>query len=746
MFHKKYRLLLIIEAIVATLLFLSCFQKEEQIYAVQGEAMAGHTVESDGRRLFSGERLALAPGVYEIRMETHIEGEQAVFVQMRQDGTDSGALRNSGAKAESGCETLRFYVYVTDNVPDAYVFCRFSDADVDVLRQLAVYRTGIGNRLLFCGSVLFFALLDFLLWFRGRILSGEIAPKRQVVFWLLLAAVLIAYSPYLTDYIIPGDDQAYHLERIGFLKDTLQQGTAFPVRVQATWLYGHGYATSLFYGDLFLYFPACLMLAGFSVMTAYKIFVFAAITAGAWIGYHCLYRCVGDEYAALLGSVMYLLAPYRLYNLYNRAAIGEFLAMTFLPLVCCGMYLLYTQDTEEYGRGKWYLVWGMSALLQSHLITTEMTAMLMAVVCAVFWRRTFRKRIFFQLLEAVGLVLLINMWFWLPLLYMMRADAYEFQSVIQNEMMHGTELAGALQLLPSKGLARVDMRHLEPIQLGVGAVFLLLVCLLRRLGGRRTGRPSRFFAAFCALTLILSTRYIPWNAMLGIPVIGYLIGSWQFPFRWLALSSVLVAFFSAFFCLELTAEEGLLPKIAVGIAVFIVPLSAIYHVNDITFHSAPVRLYNIETSGTTGVSNGEWLLAGTDVDEIRYHGPVAEEGLTWRDYEKKGTSVDIFLENTSGEARYLELPLMGYRGYGIEIEEAEKNGASAPVIARERGAHNDLRIEVPGGYRGSIHVSYQGFAIFHVAEAVSLISILAILSGEALRRRKVRNEGECPGQ
>ena len=89
---------------------------------------------------------------------------------------------------------------------------------------------------------------------------------------------------------------------------------------------------------------------------------------------------------------------------------------------------------------------------------------------------------------------------------------------------------------------------------------------------------------------------------------------------------------------------------------------------------------------------------------------------------------------------------MGYRGYGIEIEEAEKNGASAPVIARERGAHNDLRIEVPGGYRGSIHVSYQGFAIFHVAEAVSLISILAILSGEALRRRKVRNEGECPGQ
>lgn len=62
------------------------------------------------------------------------------------------------------------------------------------------------------------------------------------------------------------------------------------------------------------------------------------------------------------------------------------------------------------------------------------------------------------------------------------------------------------------------------------------------------------------------------------------------------------------------------------------------------------------------------------------------------------------------------------------------------VIAQERGAHGDLRIEVPGGYQGRIHVSYKGFPLFHIAEAISLISMLAVLGNKALRRRKMRNE------
>lgn len=739
MLKHKFKLLLFLEAIVACVLLLLCFLPEKKIYTVLGQEIEDRIVEGNEYRKYSGEEIELNPGVYQVRIRTHLEEGQTFSAEIRHNGAYFKALRNNGVTIMPAENESQFNVYVVDKVSTAYVYCRFAGADANALLGLEIYRTSIGTRMLLFMILCFYMVLDFFIVFRRRILSGSVTGKQQVVFWTLSAGVLIAFFPYLTDYISFTGDLDYHISRIAFLKDALQMETAFPVKMQGTWLYGHGYATSVFYGDLFLYFPACLMWLGFSIMTAYKMFVFAVLAASAWIGYHCLYRCVREEYAALFGSMMYVLAPYGIFNVYNRGAVGEYLAMTFLPLICCGMYLLYSQDTKspEYGKYKWYLIWGMSALLQSHIITTEMVTMMMALVCIVFWRKTFRKKTFLQLLETVGIVLMVNLFFWLPLLYMMRIDKYQFQTWIQQEMVNGTVLAGALQLLPNKGGAQTGMWNCEPIQLGAGAIFLLLAFLLWKIRGRKAGKACQVFAIMTGLTLVLSTKYVPWNMLMKLPVIGFFVGAMQFPFRWMALASAFVAMFSAFFLRDLRKEECMQTKMSISIAAMLVFLSAIYHVNDCAFEARPIFLYNAENMGTVGIVNGEWLLSDTDKTEFKYHDPVAQEGLVWRDYEKKGTSVAIFLENTSSEARYLELPLMGYKGYAIE---EMSGGVHPPVIAEERGAHNDLRIEVPGGYQGEVHVFYQGFLVFHIAEAVSFITILVILGGKALQKRKVQHE------
>lgn len=717
MFKKTdwFRLLLAAEAVAALVVLLTCFQREERIYTVFGDEIEGQTVETGEGREFSGERMELSPGVYQVRMETALGEGETVFAQIKCDQAYFKALRNNEVAALPGSTEMKFNVYVVDKVSTAYLFCRFSGADTGALRGLSIYRTGMGNRMLLFVLLLLFAAADFLVIFRRRVLSGRVTVKRQVVFWVMTAGILIAYFPYLTDYFSLGDDMAYHLGRIVYLKAALEEGVLFPVRMQGTWLYGHGYATSLFYGDLFLYFPALLMLLGFSVMTSYKIFALAVTAAGGWLAYRCLYRCVKEEYAALFGSMLYLLAPYRILDFYSRCAVGEYLAMTFLPLICCGMYLLYSEaaDAPDYHRHKWYIVWGMSALLQSHLITSEMTAALMAAVCALFWRKTFRRRTFLQLAEAVGIVLLINMWFWLPMLYMMRGDLYQFQTVIQEEMVKGTTLASVFQLLPNKGGVQTGVWNGEPLQIGVGALFLLLIYFLWRIRGHRAGKACRIFALLSVLAVVLSTTYIPWNAVRELPVIGYFVGSIQFPFRWMAPAAALTAFFSAFFLLEAQKGGGLRMKLSTGIAALLVVMSAVYHVNDCAFQATPVFLYNMENLGTVGIGSGEWLLDGTDTDELHYHEPAAEEGLTWRRYEKKGTSVDISLENMTSETRYLELPLFGYQGY--EVAETEGEGGAAPVIAQERGAHNDLRIAIPAEYKGRIQVSWKGFTLFDVS-------------------------------
>lgn len=181
-----------------------------------------------------------------------------------------------------------------------------------------------------------------LLVFRRRCLEGKVSTERQMAVVSLCALALIQFIPYCNDTMIFDVDVPYHLLRIESLANAMRTGEAFPYRITSYWLDGHGYASSLFYCDFFLMIPALLRVIGFPIMTAYKMFMFLVMAATGVITYAALQRCVRKEYAALLGTAAYVLAPYRFNNFYIRGAVGEYLAMTFVPMVFCGFYLLCT--------------------------------------------------------------------------------------------------------------------------------------------------------------------------------------------------------------------------------------------------------------------------------------------------------------------------------------------------------------------------------------------------------------------
>lgn len=742
-----WKILVFIELAVVVIVFAGCFGKEKLAYSFDRDSAVWTAVQTEGSPEYESERMELSPGVYCLKVQTELVEEQSAYVNVQAEETNYKSLRNNGMIIFAGNDQARFLVYVLERIPGAYVHCTFTESDIDSLVQVELYQTKLGNRMFLFLLVTGFLLADFLIWFRRGIVEKKISGKQQVVFWTLTAGVLIAFFPYLTDYITFGADSVYHISRIAFLKDSLQQGSLIPVRMQCTWLCGHGYATSLFYGELFLYIPALLMLIGFSIMAAYKIFIVIVLAATAAIAYFCFNKCVEDEYAALFGSMIYLLTPYHLLNIYNRAAVGEYLAMTFYPLVCCGMYLLYTKDvtSKEYGKYKWYVIFGMSALLQSHLISTEMTIVLMALVCLIFWKKTLRRQTFCQLLEAAGIVLILNVWFWVPLLYMMRADSYVLESVIQEKgQARGTLIASYLQLLPNSGGGQTGMWNAEPVQPGAGGLIILAAYYLRRLRHREEKNGiCGILAAFSVLLLVMSTRYVPWDVIMKIPGIGYIVGSLQFPSRWMAPATVMIGMFSAFFFKLIWERGGSLSKAALGVGAIVSVGAAMFYVNDFAMTRGPSFLYNVENMGTLGVVNGEYLLEGTAAEDFYYHKPTAEDGLIYSDYEKNGTNVRMLLENITDETHFIEIPLTGYRGYEIR-QEGEEAGDS-PYITEERGSHGDLRIAVPGGYRGVVHISYQGFALFHVAEAVSLISLAAILAICFYRRKNRRPTEQVNG-
>ncbi|MCM1056650.1 MAG: hypothetical protein NC517_03470 [Firmicutes bacterium] len=678
---NKYTIVLAVMAVISIVLLIRCFGKEELVFSADSEQAA-----------------ELAPGVYRVYVRGVKLPEGGTFsVTLNCASSTYKALRGNTVGVYAGQEETDFEVYVLDTLQGPRLEYAFANAVGGTVEEISLYRTRIGARLLLCLFLLGGGLVCGLMRFRDGILSGKIPVSRQVAVWTLAAGIVIAFLPYLSDYFIMGADTAFHLLRIEGLKETLLYGNQFPVRVQDYWLYDHGYMTSTFYSDFFLYIPAILRIIGFPLGTVWKSTIFLVLVLHALIAFHCLRKCTGSDYAALLGSLCTLLSPYNFHNMYNRGALGEYMAMAFLPLIIAGMFLLYTGDTAspEYKRYKWYVIAGLSAVLQCHLITCEMSVVMVFAFCLIHWKKTIRKKTLVQFVQTAGVILLINCFFWLPMLHMMGSDSFAFRGLTEESIQSwGITLGHLLQLTTNKGGILPSLYNAAALQPGAALLFALLVFVLYGFRSEKEACRNicaRFFGC-TGILLVLSTKYFPWDALKGIPVLNFLTTAIQFPYRLLSPTIMFGGFFLAFFYLWAGKRfPGWIRRGCVAFLGALCLVPAIYQANDIAFHSGATRLYSAENMGTVSVINGEYLLDGAMERDYYCHGPVAEEHIVWSDYEKQGTVVRMNIANTSSRTEYIEVPLTGYLGYTV---------TSPLYIAEERGAHGDLRIGVPGGYLG----------------------------------------------
>ena len=224
----------------------------------------------------------------------------------------------------------------------------------------------------------------------------------------------------LENYILYGHDLAFHLFRIEGLKEGLLAGS-FPVKMQPGWFNGWGYPPSVMYGDLLLYFPALLRLVGVSVQNAYKCYISVVNLATAAIAYYCFYQISRKKAAAVFGSCLYTLFPYRLCCIYVRAAVGEYSAMMFLPLALLGFWYAFEKDGREKITGDKLLapVIGFSGLLQTHVLTCFLTAFMILLFCVLRIKKVFNKNVMGYLLKIAVVTLALNLWFLVPFFHYM---------------------------------------------------------------------------------------------------------------------------------------------------------------------------------------------------------------------------------------------------------------------------------------------------------------------------------------
>ncbi len=750
--NRKFQIVVIVELLLLLVGIFGLFQGNRTICRTEGMeiSLAGgaYLEESqefyvDGNSGVYGEWLqaggfSLTPGVYELKVNFDTVDNEINTMGIKAPEAGFRSLLANDISLYTGIQERSGQFYVTDWLGEEdglHVSIGYHGSQPLSIQNIEIVKTNAGSRILIFCVMVFSLLINSLIMLYVYMGKYQVSVEWKLVRFGIPALALLSSIPVLVDYIIIGADLIYHLLRIEFLAETLAQGI-FPARVEGMWLYGHGYASSIFYGDTFLLVPALLRLIGFPMTMAYGMFVFFVNLATAIVAYISFKGIFQNSRVGMFGCMLYTLAPYRVYNIYNRSAVGEYTAMIFLPLVCLGFYLLLTQDVKkkEYRYYWLILVLGFSGIIQSHVLSCEITAIYCALLCIIAIKRVLRKETFLELLKAVLGTVLANLWFLVPFLDMMAADEYRFsQNTGMHIQMRGILPANILFTMQNAGgnsrFHELGMLDTEPIGVGIA---VLLGCVMFFFLYREHKKESKTFAqagmaAFVvgAAAVVMSTCYFPWDTIqTWNSITGTLVPMIQFPTRLTIVASVSLTVVACVAAAWLLRENHFSKKVG---ALFFATVCisciffSMYQTNDtLEVKEGVLRLHTAQAAGHSGVLGAEYLPLGVELD-FHYHEAWPSEHVTVTEFKKDNLDTVTTLSVASNtNENWVELPMLYYKGYQAEdMETGEKLTVSS-------GTNGHVRVLLESGYEGNVHAWYAGMWYWRVAEIVSIVFIAAM--------------------
>lgn len=581
-----------------------------------------------------------------------------------------------------------------------------------------------------------FVCLDIVLFLFIKYRHGmRISPEKKNGI-LILGMILIASSyPLFTNYLTEGHDKIYHLMRIETIKDGLKAGM-FPVKIDPSWLNGYGYPASVFYGDLLMYPAAILRLIGLKLQDCYKFYIVMVNSLTCWVSYYCFRQIFQNENVALAGSALYTLSYYRFIDIYIRGAAGEYTAMVFIPLVICGLYLIYEENTAKHRRGLAMAVIGFTGLLETHLLTTEIVGLFTVVICLIMFKRTFQKQRFISLCKVVIYTILVNAGFLVPLFDYYGRNFYISSietgnlSEFENAALFPTQLFQVFHTGIGRSYEQsVGICADMPITCGVVLWIIAGLYLYKRnkTGIERYSALGDIMLGYAGIGAVLTTTLFPYRRLSKyLPIVGKLLGSLQFPWRFLIVPTIAIA---VVFCVLLKNMSSTYGKWFMCVCILgITMLSNTYMVDAWYNNHEPKLYYDINSINVdTSVGGGEYLLLGSSASNMVRGQTIEYSGASINHIEYGDLEIYLDCTGVPEQETRISLPLSNYYGYHAEDVDSKTE------VTVENGVENMVTVVLPAGYQGTMHVKWSEPWYWRVAELVSLVSVIA---GLALWKRK----------
>ncbi|MEK7591805.1 MAG: hypothetical protein AAB508_00245 [Patescibacteria group bacterium] len=272
-----------------------------------------------------------------------------------------------------------------------------------------------------------------------------------------LVALYIFFLPLgRSDVVIAGHDAGYHFTRLQLFTAALKEGLAslspggrsgqFPVRWIEGPVEGLSHPLFQFYPPFFYYLASFIVLVGIPYVNAIYI---GLVIAGAigWVGMYWFVKRVLEiarlqapersdsgqaalsktpprndsiNISAMVSAAMFLFTPYRISQIYVRAAYGEFLATSLLPFIFLWILQIFSyrsyKTNTSYMSYMMLLAFSLAAILTSHQPTLLMALPFIAGWVVLLWVYTKNLRgVVFVGLSSL-FALLLSSTFLFPLL------------------------------------------------------------------------------------------------------------------------------------------------------------------------------------------------------------------------------------------------------------------------------------------------------------------------------------------
>lgn len=527
-----------------------------------------------------------------------------------------------------------------------------------------------------------------------KLIDKVVSNKRNIILFLTLLTIISSITLFLIPNMSRGHDLAFHLSRISALKDNLKLGIIGGY-IYPNYLGGYGYANPLFYPDLFLYIPALLSYFGLSVITSYKIFLFLISFISILTMYITVKGISKSIKCALISSILYGFAAYRLIDVFTRAALGEMLAFVFAPLVIYGIYEIVYGDYKKY----YLLVIGMSCLILSHLISTFVIGIILVIFFFVNIKKLWneKNRILYIVISAL-ITLGITAYFIFPMLEQMMSGKFLFNNLNETSklMEYSLPLWSVFFEIPNLVINKLW------IPTGIGIGFLLLIYYYIK-----NFKKCSSFIHFCFITAILfiicSTNIFPWNLFQNIlfPI--------QFPWRLYFISVLLLSIGGGVLISKIKLDTN-----KTVVEFFVICLIPVINIGILNFNEQ-----NIKEVGEYDISFAEYMPVKGNKEYILERGDIITSTYPLDlSFVRNGLNLEISFSNNTND-NSIELPLLYYKGYKAIINDKELE-----VYESDNGL---VVVNIGSTNKGVINVNYGGTEVQLISKTISLIFVICFI-------------------